>query len=307
MFLKYVLKLLRYFRFNSHKDDVGDTGLILVKPREEDYQFGSILSGIFNNKVLAPNSDWQRFLPPTERQSKRILDTMGCVTFSALNILETLIKARYVKDINFSDRFTAKLSGTTRVGNYAVKVGDSIRKDGLVREERWPFEENLSWDEYYKAIPEEVVRLGKNLGYEVKYEWVKFTPKSIIKALKYAPLQVAVKAWYRKSNGQYYAPSGPRYNHMTMLKAGFNKVKWQVFDSYDPFIKDLEWNYDFYSWALKYEIKKKLMTNDLHRRLVDKYIIRPESHGEAYFVKEDSLQKINISITPEHVKKDFEE
>ena len=105
-------------------------GLILSDPKPTDYMFGgeTQVQGI----ELQPDGQWKDYLPVGEKQHSVYFDTMACVTFSALNALEILIKRQYGIDINFSDRFTAKMSGTTTNGNYLYKVGDSIRKDGFV-------------------------------------------------------------------------------------------------------------------------------------------------------------------------------
>ena len=80
-----------------------------------------------------PSGDWSAFLPVGESQIGLYGDTLACVTFSALNCLETLQKFKG-NDTNYSDRFTAKMSGTTKNGNYLQAVANSIRHDGLVDE-----------------------------------------------------------------------------------------------------------------------------------------------------------------------------
>src|SRR3990167_6521014 len=104
-------------------------GFIQHDLRNEDYIFGAI-TGIDVNP-LQKDGQWDTFLPLYEAQSTVNYDTMACVTFSALNCLETLFKRRYGTEPNWSDRYIAVLSGTGINGNYAMAVWDTIRKYGL--------------------------------------------------------------------------------------------------------------------------------------------------------------------------------
>ena len=126
-----------------------NTGVFL---REQHSDF--LLGAISYEEVC---EDWTPFLPKGEKQHGLYFDTMACVTFSALNIIEiqlnfmvanSLMSEESVKffsdegyllngQFNFSDRFTAKMSGTTKDGNYLQKVWDSIRNHGLLSEKDW--------------------------------------------------------------------------------------------------------------------------------------------------------------------------
>ena len=109
-----------------------NTGVILGQ-RKDDWVAGTI-----PYEVLNESGDWTSYLPPGEWQRINNKETMACVSFSALNILETLYYFYTGERRNFSDRFTAYMSGTMKRGNYLWKVGDSIRRDGLVDEKDWP-------------------------------------------------------------------------------------------------------------------------------------------------------------------------
>ena len=107
-------------------------GLQIKSKRPTDYFLGAL-----NETEINPSGDWENFLPIKEYQNLGV-ETMACVTFSALNCLETLYNFKYKKEINWSDRFTAKMANTTHRGNWMTIVGDSIRHDGLVLEEDYP-------------------------------------------------------------------------------------------------------------------------------------------------------------------------
>src|SRR3990167_263004 len=92
-------------------------GFLPYTPKPEDWKFGAI-----GGPVLAPDGQWLKYLPDGERQRKRNAETMACVSFSALNAFEALLKAKYGSTINRSDRFTAKKSGTSEEGNTFGRV-----------------------------------------------------------------------------------------------------------------------------------------------------------------------------------------
>ena len=161
--------------------------------------------------------DWRKYLPLEEKQFNFKFDTMSCTTFSALNVLETLVnflmwndkltvaqleslnKLGYIENgkANFSDRFTAIMSGTTPQGNYFQNVLDSVRRDGLLPEKDFPFQGN-SWAEYHHKtkITEEMRQKALKIKdiLDFAYEWVELDPGSLnlSEALKQSPVQVAV-------------------------------------------------------------------------------------------------------------------
>lgn len=193
---------------------------VILGSREGDWIAGGI-SGITYKEEL-PSGDWTPYLPLEEWQWHTIgFDTMACVTFSALNVLETLYFFKTGIRRNFSDRFTAVMSGTMKTGNYLWKVGDSIRKDGLVDEADYPMIDNPTWDTYYVTPPIEVINKAKEFlkDWEVHYEVIDFTRESLLKHIKQAPIQVVI-------------PGHAVMNFLTTDQI------YKYFDSYAPFQKD---------------------------------------------------------------------
>ena len=209
-------------------------GLIDKPPRETDY-----LAGIGNAvavPVLLEDRNWIPLLSRSEKQHGLYFDTMGCVSFSALNCIEAILNLKiklglihgddlawlkekgYLNDngkVNFSDRFTAKMSGTTEVGNWLYKVGDSIHNDGLVPESVWPYpRDQITRDEYYKEIPQKIKDLGKEFitRFQINYEWVKGV-ENFYENLKYSPLQITLKAWSNPNADGVYPRIEGRPNH----------------------------------------------------------------------------------------------
>lgn len=207
---------------------------VIEGQRDSDY-VGSTLP----YEVLNPSGDWTPYLPPGEWQANSFTDTMACVTFSALNSIETQYKFLTGESRNFSDRYTARMSGTTPEGNWLWKVGDSIRKDGLIDESLYPTPPNFTWDSYYTTPSMEVINKAKEFlnSWSVKYEFIDTSRESLMYHLKHAPIQVvipghAVLSFYSESQITKY------------------------FDSYSPFEKT--WSNPFHS-ACKIVLRRNII------------------------------------------------
>lgn len=101
-----------------------------------------------------PSGDWRNYLPTEEHQYSDNTDTMACVSFSLDNDIE-IQKQFEGREVNYADRFLAKMSGTTHDGNWLWKVADTVRQYGLVTEDLWPAPPHYTWDSYYAPIPQE--------------------------------------------------------------------------------------------------------------------------------------------------------
>jgi hypothetical protein len=177
-----------------------NTGIAIPKIKLTDWKTGA--EGIIYKEVC---QDWTPFLPVYETQQTKLLATQACVTFSALNTIETQLKQQGItnngKEINLSDRFTAKMSGTTQNGNNMQTVLDSIRNDGWLLEEDWTWDRNsFTWDEFYAEIPQVLKDKAKqnlkDANWQVNYEWANFGDchpdlESIKVQLKQSPLHRA--------------------------------------------------------------------------------------------------------------------
>lgn len=172
---------------------------------------------------------WKPYLPPGEWQYSHFVDTMACVTFSLLNCLETQELFLTGKQINYSDRWIAMMSGTTMAGNYLAVVADTVRKYGLVKEESWPAPANYTWDGYYAIPSPQKMAALKAEGQEwlkthqLDYEWLGTDLATILKELKMCPLQIvkpghAIEGFYEEGEVMHY------------------------FDSYSPFEKQIPRN-----------------------------------------------------------------
>lgn len=253
---------------------LSNTGFIAEQPRPTDWIAGE-QSGIAF-KELNHMGDWTVFLPTEERQHSVYFDSMSCVTFSALNCIEAQIRAHiayqrlpaktidalkslgYFNDrleFNLSDRFTSKMSGTTRQGNSFVNVWDSIRKHGVLPEADWnyPREQRtpvFDWPDFYSEIPQE--KKDKALKFlelfDIKYEWIPTTLENIKTHLYQAPIQIAAPTCPGWNNENPVTRCGLSPNHATMLYRVSDHI--HDFDTYNPFRKELVIDYPVY-YALK--------------------------------------------------------
>jgi len=276
-------------------------GLLKEEKNEKDFILGD--GNITGKTIICPDGQWNKFLPTEERQSGRLTDSMGCTGYSLLNCLETLAKAQFGTVWNKSDRYLNKMSGTTRNGNTMSNVLETVRKNfGALKEEHWPWDiETFDWDEYYKSVPKNIQEIGKAWlkEYDLQYESV-YNSKNLMKeALKYSPLYVAGYAWWKKGELYY---SYAQANHCFMVFGYVEGSHWLAFDSYDEFIKKLDWDFNFAYVKSIYLTKKSLQYNvkkikELQARGF-KYLMRPFSAGEVYELKDDKL----VKIEPQEIK-----
>jgi hypothetical protein len=146
---------------------------------------------------------------------------------------------------NYSDRFLAKMSGTTREGNSIQRVWDAIRKYGMVPESLWPDSLDVfDWDQFYSEIPQSVKDMGKAWLQHFRADYEFLTSKSQIPlALKHAPLQIATAVCSPWSAPDPVPACQLSVSHATMIYAEESNKIDDIFDSYNPFRKRLAADY----------------------------------------------------------------
>jgi len=277
-----------------------NTGVLIRPPKSSAWIAGGE-SGIVP-AVLEESGQFDVYLPDEEAQAQFtpfVFDTRACVTFSGLNDIETLLNRLRAKTllpathdkflldsgivnkqsgkVNLSDRFTAKMSGTTFDGNYLEAVGDSIRHDGVVSELDYPFptftpEENMDgakkWARYYQEIPTDIKdKARKFLDYfQVNYEWVALgtsNPAKLREELKKGPIQIAAaicSPWNSNDGMPPIAACGCGTEHATMIY-GYrtDDLAFKDFDHYKSFRKLLAADYCI-QWGMRYVLTVKDLT-----------------------------------------------
>ena len=253
---------------------IQNKGVAPLKLEAPDYVAGQE-TGIVYEEVN-PTGNWTDSLPVKETQYINSFDTSACVTFSALNCIEIqlnyLLNAGKLSEdkvkklmvwgylengkFNFSDRYTAKLSGTTPLGNTLQKVWDSIRKDGLVPEAMWKSEGNKNWAEYYREIPQQIKDFGKNILtiFDFKYEWLVtgVCGAPDLDYLKYhlkqAPLQPAHPLCVRDFQNVFQPCGSCVTQHATTIYNIDELIR--DFDHYYPYLNNYALTYSF-PWIMK--------------------------------------------------------
>lgn len=214
------------------------------------------IAGAIPYEVRLASGDWRPFVPDGERQAN-VVETMACVSFSCTNDLETQNKF-YGIDVNYSDRFLAKMSGTTHDGNYVDKVADTVRTIGLVTEAQYPAPPDYTWDSYYSEVPASVV--AEAVKPVIMYEAIPFDATSLQYHLKQSPIQITIPQ--------------PHPNHAVLL-VYLKGTTAYYFDSYSPFLKTID--VSKIAYALKIVLTKgqnmfkvkKVKINGAYGALVD--------------------------------------
>ena len=226
----------------------------------KDWVAGTDLSiqSFRGEQIIQPDGQWIDWLPEAEHQSPYGFESSACASFGTLNALEILLRRVYGEIENFSDRFLAKMSGTTPNGNSVQTVAETLKNKGVVKETFWPYTPDLNtWDKYYSDIPQNIktMAVGEFAEYEFKHEYVPTYPTMLMSHLRYSPLGISVSAWHKGPDGLYL--STPYNNHWVVL-IGYVKDKWWiVWDTYSEdgiYLKRLVWNYNF-QIAKKYSIR----------------------------------------------------
>ena len=243
---------------------------VILGQRDSDF-----LAGVLPYEERNPSGDWTQFLPEGEKQFRYNISTQACVSFSALNCLE--VQSRFFGvGMNLSDRFTAFMSGTTPNGNWLWKVADSVRKDGVVSEEDWPFpflsvedyigkSEEWVWNFYYTPPPIEIINKAKKFleSWSVAYEWIDATKESLMHHLKHAPVQVVL-------------PGHAVMNFFT------NEQVIKYLDSYEPYLKETQ---SILS-AMKIVLSKKqtMLTQEQVNLFYDIEALPKDDSGRTYWI-----------------------
>jgi len=233
----------------------------------------------FSLKSINESGNWMGFLPIGEQQFSIYFDTLGCVTFGCINVLEILAKYSLKIDLNISDRFTAKDSGTTNQGNWVYKVADSLIEKSFILEEDYGYPRNqrtpvFTREEYFKELIPELYELAEQnkQKYNINY---RFVHKDIFKEmLKVSPIAVSVRAWFDDNGDKIYENQTDKHNHLVVLVAYDDQDRPIIYDSYPDvdtnalqyteskyYLKTLEKDYNFGDYGTVFNIKKINMSN----------------------------------------------
>lgn len=268
-------------------DKYKNNGLIIIKPHKGDFIFGD------DNKLdrsITMNGNWIPYLPTREKQHSVYFDTMGCVSFSAINVLEIiftyLIKNNKLSKesvdwlkkynyfdingfVNFSDRAIAKLSGTTRAGNSGQAVADTIRHSGLVSEFMWNYPTAqrtpvFDWNDFYTDVPDKVIQQGLEFleRFEIQYEQVYY--KKFDEAILHSPIQVYISTRSEMIDGVLQRTNN-KVNH-AVVKPTLEPINnyYPIFDTYElsnNYIRKVALDFKYHTTGIIYNIIEKNMSD----------------------------------------------
>ena len=261
-------------------DELRNYGALIADPKESDFRVGGV-SGI-EYKVVNPSGDWADYLPTDEQQSWGWGDSFGCVSFSANNCIETILNHQiatgilpkadvdwltangYIESgkVNLSDRYLAKMSGTTRNGNYLNTVADTLRHYGAVPEKDWNSKVDR-WERYYIEVMPNVIAKGKDFAarFDIQYEWVcagTSNLDAIRTHLKQAPIQIATAVCSGWSTDSPVKACEKPVQHATTVFRVDSVVN--DFDHYAPYRKQLVASYNI-PYAMKYVVSPRSLAS----------------------------------------------
>lgn len=238
-------------------------GVLIGVPRVTDYLLGSATQ-IQVSRIV---NDWTIYLShPYDTQRSNVVDFLDCVTFSAGHSIE--MQLNYLMAINqlsdealhffhnnnyivdgvfrISKRFNAKLNGTDKLkGNYLTTVADHFRSDGFIPDSMWSETADMTWEQYYAPVPQNLIDLGKKvlLFISIQYQLVPAT--NVIAALQSTPLQVATEICPGWDSGEVVKKcSGQILAHATVIYGQQPSGNWKNLDQYPPYLQILAADYE---------------------------------------------------------------
>lgn len=232
-------------------------GFIPEETQKDHWQLGSgKASKKFGAAPLMPNGHgWQKYLPKKEIQKRGPLETMACTIFGTANAYETLAAFHGFDDFprDLAERYNAVLAKITPQGGSPHQSCETFRIFGALPEHVLPFSEDIrSWEHFYFPNPmdEDFVREAQQLltrfvlGHEWIYNGRASDKKALLKqALSRGTVCVSVNAWTLE-NGKYVKRGDD--NHWLMLVDYVEGDHWLVYDHYEPTLKKVAWDTDFY-------------------------------------------------------------
>lgn len=237
--------------------------------------------------IIAP-LDWRPFIGSPRNQKFGNWDTQACMTFSALDTFKTyanwLLSTNQISpekvallqangfiitnagnfslplEISLSDRFLAKMDGTTQQGNDFDNVWNALAQYGCVPEADWTYtnEQALSfkayqdfWNDYYQTIPEVLIAKAKIFlsVFSVHFQFIVIQGttvnplSSVQNSLSKTPVQVAIPVCPPWNTADVLEPCGSSQpQHGVEIVAVDTAIHFQ--DQYAPFLKQFDLKYD---------------------------------------------------------------
>lgn len=220
---------------------------------------------------ITMDGNWLPYMTKPYETQYTGFDQLNCTTKSGMHMVEAILnyfyknklfsvpemytlleKGGYLNsngDIDLSERFTAKMAGTTRNGLAQDKFWQSINRDGFVPKKVWPETGITDWTTYYKKIPADVKAAGARSAKIFQWAWKVIEngnwnapnlPK-IREALTHSPIHFSTCLCNRDYAGVMRYCGSKIYQHaMTLYSVGDYQ---NILDQYDPFLRKSESSY----------------------------------------------------------------
>jgi len=227
-------------------------------------------SWVYTPVINNTTANWLPYIStPFESQNLGSWDELNCVCQSGINVIEAILNYYYKNNllpiqlsdfiknngylneqgfIKLSTRFQAKMAGTTHQGVGMDAFWQSVNRDGILPYTAHPDPVNKSfnWDEYYQAVPPEVIKAGKLAADIFQFSWQVFKNNEwdapIIADLKSAltnsPIHFASMICASDSAGIERWCGAKYYQHARAVYGVDDYIN--VLDSEMPAIKKLE-------------------------------------------------------------------
>lgn len=249
----------------NEQDLIQPVGNLVLEPLSET---AHILGAAVQLEEINPSGIWWDIeITPELQRLNNGQDLFNCVNNATNNVHEFIYKKRYGKEVNWSDIYSAILTGTVPGrGNSFENVFEKIRKNFCAWEHEFPtwYDKTVA-ENYARKIPDglrkEVEARGK--GFEIRYQFLNNSiNETFNNALKISPITVAVEGQYIWKNGRV-VNSGTGYNHAVVYLGEKDGVK-IIFDSESNQVIPFDKNYRFASPAV--HSIKKLNTMELIKK-----------------------------------------
>jgi hypothetical protein len=231
---------------------------------------------------------WRDYTSRPEAQNIGF-ETYSCVSYSALNCIETLINykvkkgefsadnIKWLKDNGYfndegkadmSDRFLAVMSGTTKQGNSCDNVAETIRKKGLIPESDFPMG-GKNFEQYHDKTKITEYMLAKGLEFlkrfTIQHDFILtqgYFNSHPVQTLSYytlsCPIQITAPVCSGWNSGKVKACPSQISQHATMTCGVF--TYYDQLDQYEPYFKELALDYPML-WGKRYDIIEKVVVN----------------------------------------------
>lgn len=144
--------------------------------------------------TISMDGNWLPFLSTPFETQYKTFDQANCVSKSGLHCVEAILNYFYKNKlfpvqemydliekgdflnekgfVDLSERFTAKMAGTTHYGLAMDAFWQSINRDGIVPQSIYDDPPgSFTWEDYYSEVPENIKAIGRSAAKIFQFTW----------------------------------------------------------------------------------------------------------------------------------------